>query len=199
METIPVTCNHCGAALQVPDSARFVTCRYCNSQLEIKRTESSITTEVLAHLDQRTAAMADDLSVIRRDSEVERLDREWDLRRQNLLTKRRDGSSSAPAAAVGWIMLISGGVFGFIGFIIFSVFAAAFAGAIHASGAPTFFSALPCLLPLFALAIIAVNTVFGVFIIRAAGRYKQEEQQYLQRRQELLAASVTVPPPVAAP
>jgi len=36
----------------------FVTCRYCNSQLEIKRTESTITTDVLTRIDNNTTSMA---------------------------------------------------------------------------------------------------------------------------------------------
>lgn len=27
MQLTPVTCNHCGASLEVPPNARFITCR----------------------------------------------------------------------------------------------------------------------------------------------------------------------------
>ena len=85
MDLTPVTCNHCGASLQVPPAARFVTCRYCNSQLEIKRNESTITTEVLQQINQNTASMAEDLHAIRRETEIERLDREWNQKRSRSL------------------------------------------------------------------------------------------------------------------
>jgi hypothetical protein len=192
MELIPVTCNHCGAALQVSDAARFVTCRYCNSQLEIKRTDSAVSTEVLQRIDQNTAAMADDLHVLRRDSELERLDREWDQRRQGLMTRRRDGSSAAPAAAVGYIMIFGGGLFGLVWVIIASLIAGGIGFALHSHGGSVV-SFLPCIFPFLGLLIIGVNTAFGIFIIRAASKYKQEEQQYLRSRAQLLAAAAQDP------
>ena len=197
MELTSVTCNNCGGALQISDSARFVTCRYCNAQLEIKRNQSAIATEVLNRIDQSTAHMADDLSAIRRESELERLDREWSLRRENLLIRRKNGTSAAPAATIGYIMIVSGGVLGLVGFIMFSLFATVFAALIHGSGAPGIFSLIPCVLPLFVLGIIAINTVIGIGIIRAARNYQAEERRYLERRQALLASiSNDVPPPL---
>jgi DNA-directed RNA polymerase subunit RPC12/RpoP len=65
MQLTPVNCNHCGASLEIPSAARFVTCRYCNSQLQVHRSETTITTEVLQRIDQNTASMAEDLQAIR--------------------------------------------------------------------------------------------------------------------------------------
>lgn len=200
MDLTPVTCNNCGAALEIPEAARFVTCRYCNAQLEIKRSASAISTEVLQRIDQSTAQMADDLSALRRDAELERLDREWSLRRENLGARDKDGASAAPAATIGYIMIISGGVVGFVGLIMFSLFATVFAGLLHASGAPGIFSLFPCVLPLFVVGVIAINTIMGIGIIRAARNYQTEERQYLERRQALLGARAaqTVPPVVGS-
>ena len=37
MRTIALQCNHCGAPLQVSESARFVTCTHCGTQLTIRQ------------------------------------------------------------------------------------------------------------------------------------------------------------------
>jgi len=86
---------------------------------------------------------------------------------------------------------------GLVALVMFTLFGTVFAAMFHAAGAPTILSAIPCfLLPLFVLAVLAINTGFGIYVIRAANKYKQEEQQYLQRRQQLLA---TMPAPTAPP
>ncbi len=216
MELTPVTCNHCGAALQVPDSARFVTCRYCNSQLEIKRTDSSITTEVLAHLEQTTAHMADNLSVIRRDSEVERLDREWNDRRAQLLVKNKDGSTSTPSASLVGAVII--GAFG----ILWTIFTFALTAPTPAPRMPSIpnmpnlpfhdpsFPSIPdatfsnsgppaiihLIFPLFGVLFVIVAIAIGIKSANAANTYQEEERQYQQRRNQLLAQS---PPPPAPP
>ncbi|MFM7607050.1 MAG: hypothetical protein ACKO8Z_17870 [Prosthecobacter sp.] len=33
METLFVSCNHCGAPLQIGKGTRFVTCQFCQSNL----------------------------------------------------------------------------------------------------------------------------------------------------------------------
>jgi DNA-directed RNA polymerase subunit RPC12/RpoP len=58
METISVRCNHCGAPLDVGMQTHFVTCQFCNSQLEIKRTDSSVFTEEVERIARNTDKMA---------------------------------------------------------------------------------------------------------------------------------------------
>ena len=179
MELTPVTCSHCGASIQVPDSARFVTCRYCNSQLEIKRTESSITTEVLQQLDRNTAAMAEDLHAIRRETELERLDREWNERRDSLLVRGRGGNTSVPTVAGGLAVIFIMGGFG----LFWTIMAAATTSGAHHAGAP---GILPCAFPLFGVLFIALAIFQGVKTITAAGKYQDEESEYQRRRQEVI-------------
>ena len=47
MELISVSCNHCGAPLEVPPGANYVTCAHCGSRLAVKRTGSAVYTELL--------------------------------------------------------------------------------------------------------------------------------------------------------
>jgi DNA-directed RNA polymerase subunit RPC12/RpoP len=55
MQLESITCNHCGAPLDVPDAANFVKCNHCDSRLAIKRTQSTTYTEELAGLDSMNA------------------------------------------------------------------------------------------------------------------------------------------------
>ena len=112
MDITTVSCNKCGAALQIAGTARFVTCRYCGAQLEVKRTESTISTEVLDRIDQRTADMAEDLDAIRRETQLERLDREWALRRDSLMSRDKYGRTRTPSVAGGLVMMLVTGGFG---------------------------------------------------------------------------------------
>ena len=181
MELSTVSCNKCGAVLQVTDSARFVTCRYCGSQLEIKRTDSAVYTEVLDHIDQRTAEMADDLDAIRRETELERLDREWALRRDSLMIRGKNGSTSRPSVIGGLIMMFVVGGFG----LFWTIMAFAItAGASHA-GAP----GAVAIFPLFGILFILGAVVMGITTMSKASTYDREEQEYQQRRTQILARS----------
>jgi len=187
METVPVSCNHCGASLQVPEWARFVTCRYCNSQLEIKRTESTITTEVLARIDQNTAAMAEDLHALRQESELERLDREWGQRQAALFMRDKYGNTSRPNAASGIVVAVIMGGFGVVWTIIASVISGTISAGAHAAGAPAPFSMLPCVFPLFGLFFIAMAVGICIKTAGKARQYEREEALYQAKRAELLS------------
>ena len=96
MELISVRCNHCGAPLQIPGDARFVTCGYCKSELTVQRTEGAITTQVLEAISQKTDRMADDLGVIRIQGQIEILEREWQMKRETMLIRNRRGQLVEP-------------------------------------------------------------------------------------------------------
>lgn len=168
MDVISVTCNHCGAPLEVAESVRFVTCRYCKSSLEIKRTASAVYTEVLERIDERTEKMAEDLAAIRRQNELEALDREWAMRRETLLVRSKNGSISEPSAGVGVVASIGAAIFG----VIWTVMAASM-------GAPVFF-------PLFGVVFIGAAIFGGVRAVTHAGAYKREQELYEQRRAALM-------------
>ena len=60
MELETLSCNNCGAPLEVPPGANFVTCAHCGSRLAIKRTDNASYTEVLDQIGQRTERMSED-------------------------------------------------------------------------------------------------------------------------------------------
>lgn len=111
MELISVRCNHCGAPLQIPAEARFVTCMYCKSELTVQRNEGAISTEVLQRIEQKTDRMADNLGVLRLQGELELLDREWQMKRETMLVRDRrgklvepGGSSKLAGCAIAFLM-----------------------------------------------------------------------------------------------
>jgi LSD1 subclass zinc finger protein len=163
-----VTCNHCGAPLEAPSGARYVTCAHCGSRLEIHRTDSSVYTEVLEVLDQRTREMAEDLDAIRRQNELEQLDREWSMRREGFLVHSKNGGTNVPSVA--------GGVIGCIVAVVFGIF---WISITASTGAPGFF-------PLFGVLFIVVGLFAGISSMTKASGYQQAEQEYQQRRAELM-------------
>ena len=73
MQTESLNCNNCGAPIEVPGGANFVTCVHCNTQLAIKRTESVAYTETLQRIDRHTEQLADQVAVLTYQNELARL------------------------------------------------------------------------------------------------------------------------------
>jgi DNA-directed RNA polymerase subunit RPC12/RpoP len=182
MQTTPLTCQNCGAPLDVPPTARYVTCSHCGSRLEIKRTPSAVFTEVLDRLDERTAAMADDLDAIRRDSEIERLDREWAARAAELSTRSKNGAISPPSKAGGFILIFVMGGFG----LLWTIMAFAITGTGAAAvGGP--FKIAACIFPAFGILFIVLAIVQGIKMLGDTSTYTTERRAYEDRRRQLLA------------
>ena len=102
----PLTCNNCGSALDVPANVRFVSCAYCGSRLAVRRTESAAYTEVLERLDQRAELMAGDIEAIRLQNELERVDREWQMEREQWMVRNKDGSVGSPSATGPFVAVV---------------------------------------------------------------------------------------------
>ena len=162
-----VTCNHCGAPLDVPSGTRFVTCAHCGSRLEIHRTGNALYTEVLEAIDQRTQEIAQDVDLIRRQNEIERLDREWQMRREELMVRTKRGAQTP--SVVGGIV---GAVFA-IGFGIFWMIVTSRGGA-------------PGFLPLVGIIVAAAGIIGGISNVSKATRYTDEQQRYEQQRAQLM-------------
>ncbi len=92
----PITCNNCGAALDVPPETNYVTCAYCGSRLEVTRTPSVVYTQVLQQLDARTQRLSADVGQLQLDRELALIDREWEQQRQMYLLRDRTGATIEP-------------------------------------------------------------------------------------------------------
>lgn len=179
MELLSVSCNHCGAPLEVPPGANYVTCAHCGSRLAVKRTGSAVYTELLEKLDQKTDVMTRQLAEIAYRSELERLDREWEATRRTFLTTDKQGNTHEPNALGA---RIGGGIA-----VVFGLFWTLLATGM-AAGAPGDgpFGLVACF-PIFGLVIVG----FGVWMFVKgpvqAQRYEDAKRDYQRRK-----AAVTV-------
>jgi DNA-directed RNA polymerase subunit RPC12/RpoP/F0F1-type ATP synthase assembly protein I len=167
---VSVNCNHCGAALEVDEKTRFVTCKYCNSRLAVQRTDSAVFTEVLEKIEEQTGQIAGNLKVIELQNELNQLDREWAMSRDSLMMSGRNGSRSEPSAAGGVVAIVVGVLFG--GFWM--------VGAMK-DGAPWFMS-------LFGIFFIGGCVVTGIMSIAKAGQLDTTRSDYESRRRQLMDA-----------
>jgi hypothetical protein len=167
VQAIAVTCGKCGAGLELPPDARFVTCTYCGSRLELHRTGGAAYTQVLDSIQQHTERIAGDVERIRRENELERLDREWMMQREQHMVSGKNGSRHVPGRAGSLAGAALAGVFGIF-----------WTGLTISLGAPGFF-------PLFGLLFIAVAIIGGISAFTKAGDYEEAERAYQRRRAEL--------------
>ncbi|HET6573820.1 MAG TPA: hypothetical protein VFG68_09480 [Fimbriiglobus sp.] len=162
-----VSCNNCGAPLEVGPWTNYVTCGHCGSRLVVKRTGSSLYTEILEEIDRKTDAMARQLAELRYNAELERIDREWEHERQGFLSTDKHGNKHEPNTFVA--------IFFGVVLIGFGLFFAVTAGSI---GAPFF-------VPLFGLAFSG----FGVYILvtgpAKAREFQLAREAYHRRRNSL--------------
>lgn len=171
MEMISVTCNHCGAPLEVGANARFVTCKFCNSQLEVKRSDSAIFTEEISRIAQNTQQMAGSLEIIELQNEIERLDREWMA--GNPVSFDQHGRPTTQTSP-------GGAVFGLMFTIFFAIVAFSMAGFAASSGAPGIFALVPVGMGIFALAA-------GIMGLGKASQYQSRKSDYEQQRAAMVA------------
>lgn len=78
-------CDSCGAPLQVPSTANFVTCQHCQTALSVKRDNSIHYTQILEDIYEKTQELGERIDAISGWHEVEALDRKWEMDRQRLL------------------------------------------------------------------------------------------------------------------
>ncbi len=163
-EVLSVSCNHCGAPLSVSPETRFVTCAHCGSRLEVHRSDGAVYTQVL----ETVGRIADDVQAIRRETELERVDREWQMRREGLMQRGKDGSVSRPSMA--------GSAIGGIVAVVFGVF---WTGLTISAGAPGFF-------PLFGILFIGAGLFGAISGMTKSSEYDEAESEYQRRRAALL-------------
>ena len=187
-----VACNNCGAGLDVPEGARFVTCAHCGSRLAVHRNPTAAYTEVLDRLDERTERMAGDLERIRLHDELERLDREWELTREPLLVRHENGSTSPPTpagSALGVVAAVIGGV------AFLTVAGSMVSGPFGVGGTGSPFGGFGARVGIVAV-IVVLGSIASAFRGTAnALTYRGAEDHYLRRREEILRRLHEGPPP----
>ena len=168
MELTSLACNHCGAPLQVPETARFVTCNHCGAQLQVQRGDSAAWTEVVERLEQNQESVDRRLAAIEIENEIARLDRAWDRERESYQITTKDGGKRDPSttgAAVGLAAVT------LVGFVMIGGIASAGGGAI-------------VFIPL----LVIGAAVFGLMQSMAkAKQMAQGKQRYQRKRRELMS------------
>ncbi|MES2659955.1 MAG: hypothetical protein V4689_15145 [Verrucomicrobiota bacterium] len=168
MKITKVCCQGCGADLQIDESIRFVTCNYCHARLEVVHDATVTHTRQLDKIEKTTDQLANKVRVLELQNDLERLDREWDNRRESLLVRNKNGHTSVPSSAGS---LIGGMVM--VGFGIFWI------GMTSSHSAPGIF-------PLFGLVFIGFAIFNMVNGTAKAGAYKNHRSDYENQRQQLI-------------
>lgn len=175
MQLIHLTCSHCGAPLEVPQEAKFVTCRFCSSRLVVEHSASAVFTRVIEALEQHAGDVSRDLETIKLQNQIEQLDREWQMDREQASRRGKNGRLQEPSVwgTVGGMAVLA--LFGLGWFTLWNV--ASKAAWPHP--APAFFSLIGLGIVVFAV----VGLILG--IPRARG-YANRKAIYEARRRKLL-------------
>jgi len=120
MELTPVACSNCGAPLQIPPAAQYVTCQHCSTQLEVKRNDSvawTVKQQQLESIDRRTEQLVDEVAHLRYHSELNHVHRAWEREEQRYMVRDKYGNTHRPSAtgsaiAAGGIVLVGIGLVG---------------------------------------------------------------------------------------
>lgn len=168
MKVTKVGCQGCGADLQIDETIRFATCNYCHARLEIVHDPTVTHTRLLEDIGRTTERMVVNLQVIELQNELERLDREWALQREDFMVTGKHGHRSLPSS--------TGSLVGGFVAVVFGFFWMVLAGGM---GAP-----LP--VPLFGLVFIGF-AIFGMVsgATKASG-YRDAESAFNRRRNDLI-------------
>ena len=175
IETQSLTCDGCGATLQIPRSARFVNCQYCSSKLAVHRSPDVVFTEALDELTGNTAGMKSQLELLNRHHELAAFDREWEQKKQKYFVTN-GGAERRPAAATA----IAGGIFSTAFLLVWIAISGAIAIAFSSVLYPLigFFGWIPFLFPAFGVfALIATISAAAIETTKAK-EFEQAEAAY---------------------
>ena len=163
MELVKLACNNCGADIDVPGDARFVTCRFCSAKLEVGHTDGAAFTRVREEV-ARIAHEVDELRaenrVLSLKSDLERLDRDWNERREKLMIKSKDGSVSEPTRFTAVLCVVLGGGLAIV-FVVMNVVAAGIVSA-------------------------AVGAIAALIVYNKALQYERASALYQTRREKIV-------------
>lgn len=166
MQLETIACNQCGAPLSVPEAAKFVRCNHCAASLAVRRNESVTYTEVVEKLVAHTSKLTEQVAHLRYQTELSRIERDWESERKKHLIKQKDGSLSEPTHGGAMLTGIASGIGGAIAlFIGFTTKNIPFA--------------------LFGLAAVAIGLVSAVAQSHKAKEFDRAKKRYYGRRGRL--------------
>lgn len=122
MKLLSLNCNHCGAPLDVPAKARFVTCGFCDSRLAIQHSGTTYSTQVMEQLVQKTTAIQDDVEELKRRAALSDLDLAWERKKKRFVVKGKNGHESLPSVPGMAIQGIVGIIIVCVALVMFAPF-----------------------------------------------------------------------------
>jgi uncharacterized Zn finger protein (UPF0148 family) len=169
MKLLALSCNQCGAPLEVPVKAKYVTCNFCSARLTVQRSDKVAYTEAIEEIQERKRQMSEDLNDLKRPSAVEDPDRSWRRRREPFMVRSEQGELSVPrkgtAIGIGASITIAGLLW--MGFAM-------------NMGAPAFF-------PLLGLVFIGAGIFSAMKMNAKADEFHRIHRVYLSKQHELLS------------
>jgi hypothetical protein len=169
-----LNCNECGALLQVPAAARYATCNACGAHLVVQRTGVATYTEAPPAADPALRDMSERLEQLESQNELARIDREWQMEREQYMVASRYGRY-VPSTVAAVVMGVFAVGFGLIWIVMGLGLTDNFNG-----GGVTWF------MPLFGLVFIVFGLFLSISQFNRAQRYRTAQAKYGRRRAKAL-------------
>lgn len=165
-------CQQCGAPLEIPTNSTSATCAFCGSHSAVNRGEVA---------DANTASR---LQALERNSDLEGLDREWTMQREQFMVRGKHGELQVPTVAGS---VLGGGCAAAFG-VLWTLFAGGISAGAAAVGGPLGFIAL--VFPLFGV-LFVIAAIAGTFLaVSKARKFQSLHDDYVAKRHVLLQQDV---------
>jgi hypothetical protein len=121
--------------------------------------------------------LSDQLSEVKYQNELARIDREWEMQRQQYYVTTRYGVRQLPTTGMGIGIAIVGGAFG----VFWTIMAIAITGSAPYVGP---FPVVKVIFPLIGILVTGAAIVFGISCNIRAKKYQEAYEAYRRRRQQ---------------
>jgi hypothetical protein len=118
--------------------------------------------------------LADQLAEVKAQNELARIDREWEIEREQYMIVGRYGRRHVPTTGMGIATAVIGGGFG--------IFWTIMAFSIASGPVPGPAGGIGSIFPLFGVVFIAVAVGWGIYCMNRAQKYEEAYQAYRARR-----------------
>jgi hypothetical protein len=122
--------------------------------------------------------LADQLAEVKYQNELARIDREWEMEREQYLIRDRYGATHVPTQGMGVGAAVVGGVFG----VFWTIMAIAITGSAPDVGP---FSIARIIFPLFGVLFTVAAIAYGINCTARAAKYQQAYEAYQARRADV--------------